>query len=165
MGIARDRIKLVGLPLVSFTGEQVPTMGMISLPITCGTLPKDSTVMVDFLVIDRPSAYNAIIGWPALNKLKAITSTYHLMMNFPTKNRIGELKGDRVVARRCYNVSLKKVMNSGFLPVSVVSSSHEVELKGWPAEEREDWVAIGPKHLRRDREFPSRKHGCFCMDP
>jgi hypothetical protein len=52
MGIAWDRIKPFGSPLVGFTGEQVLTMGVISLPITCGTSPKDSTVMVDFLVID-----------------------------------------------------------------------------------------------------------------
>jgi hypothetical protein len=67
-------------------------MGVISLPITCGTSPRDSTVIVDFLVIDRPSAYNAIIGRPALNKLKAITSTYHLMMKFQPKMELGSSK-------------------------------------------------------------------------
>jgi hypothetical protein len=98
MGITQDRIKPFGSPLVGFTEEQVQTMGLISLPITCRTSPMDSTVMVDFLVVDRPSTYNVIIGRPGLNKLKAITSTYHLMMKFPTKNGIGELKGDQVVA-------------------------------------------------------------------
>jgi hypothetical protein len=52
MGIPRDKIKPFGSPLVGFTGEQVQTMGVISLPITCGTSPRDSTVMVDFLVIN-----------------------------------------------------------------------------------------------------------------
>jgi hypothetical protein len=120
MGIAQDRIKPFGSPLVGFTGEQVQTMGIISLPITYRMSPRDSTVMVDFLVVDRPSAYNVIIGWPALNKLKAITSTY-LMMKFPTKNGIGELKGNQIVERKCYNISLKKVMGLGFLPISVIS--------------------------------------------
>jgi hypothetical protein len=132
MGIPRDRIKPFGSPLVGFTREQVQTMGVISLPITCGASPRDSMVIVDFLVIDRPSAYNAIIGRPALNKLRAITSTYHLMMKFLTKGRIGELKGNQVVARRCYNISLKGVINSEFLPVSMVSSTNEVEIKGNP---------------------------------
>jgi hypothetical protein len=55
-------------------------------------------VIVDFLVVDRPSAYNIIIGRSTLNKLRAITSTYHLMMKFPTKEGIGELRGNQVVA-------------------------------------------------------------------
>jgi hypothetical protein len=98
MGITQDRIKPFGSPLVGFTGEQVQTMGLISLSVTCRTSPRKSTMMVDFLVVDRPSAYNMIIGQPALNKLKAITSTYHLMTNIPMKEGIGELSGDQVVA-------------------------------------------------------------------
>lgn len=47
--------------------------------------------MADFLVIDRPSAYNAIIGRPTLNKLRAMTSTYHLKMKFLTNNGVGGL--------------------------------------------------------------------------
>jgi hypothetical protein len=78
--------------------------------------------------------YNAIIGRLALNKFRAITSTYHLMMKFPTKNGIGELKGNQAVVRRCYNTSLKSVINSEFLPVSVVSSTNKAKIKGKPAE-------------------------------
>jgi hypothetical protein len=148
MGIPRDRIKPFGLPLVGFTGEQVQTMGVISLSITCGASPRDSTVIVDFLVIDRPSVYNTIIGRPALNKLKAITSTYHLMMKFPTKGGIGELKGNQVVARRCYNVSLKGVINSEFLPVSMVSGTNEAEIKGKPAEELEEIIVGNGRVLK-----------------
>jgi hypothetical protein len=148
MGIARDKIKPFGLPLVGFTGERVPIMGVISLPIKCGTSPKDSTVMADFLVIDQRSTYNAIIGWPMLNKLKAITSIYHLMMKFPTKKGIGELKGNQVVARKCCNISLKKVVSSGFLLVSVVSSIHEVKIKGGPVEALEEVAVVDGKVLR-----------------
>jgi hypothetical protein len=123
-------------------------MGVISLPITCGTSPRDSTIIADFLVIDRPSAYNAIIGRPALNKLRAITSTYHLMMKFPTKNGIGELKGNQAVARRCYNISLKRVVNPEFLPVSVVSGTNEAGIKGTPAETLEEVVVGNGKILK-----------------
>ena len=94
MGIDRDRIKPFCSPLVGFGGEQVYPIGIISLPLTTGTAPKVSIVMMDFLVVDRPSAYNAIIGRPGLNKLRAATSTYHLMMKFPTEEGVGEVKGD-----------------------------------------------------------------------
>ena len=56
MGIDRDRIKPFGSPLVGFGGEQVYSIGIISLPLTVVTAPKVSNVMVDFLVVDRPSA-------------------------------------------------------------------------------------------------------------
>ena len=84
MGINQDRIKPFGSPLVGFMGEQVQTIGLISLLVTCGMSPRQSTMTVDFLVVDQPSTYNIIMCWPALNNLKAITSTYHLMMKFPT---------------------------------------------------------------------------------
>jgi hypothetical protein len=83
MGIEQDRIKPFGSPLVGFGGEQVQPIGITPLSVTVGTAPRLSIVMMDFLVIDRPSAYNAIIGRLALNKLKAATTTYHLMMKFP----------------------------------------------------------------------------------
>jgi hypothetical protein len=61
---------------------------------------------VEFLVVDCPSAYNVIIGRPTLNKLRAVTSTYHLLVRFPTEHGIGELKGDQATARECYFTSL-----------------------------------------------------------
>jgi hypothetical protein len=50
--------------------------------------------MAKFLLVDHPSAYNAILGRMALNELKAITSTPHLKMKFPTEEGVGEVKGD-----------------------------------------------------------------------
>ena len=127
MGNNRDRIKLFGSPFVGFGGEQVYPIGIISLPLTVGTAPKVSTVMVDFLVVDRPSAYNAIIGRPGLNKLRAATSTYHLMMKIPTEVGIGEVKGDQLAVRRCYNISMKKVSDPTTLLVASVT-----KVKGEP---------------------------------
>ena len=53
-------------------------------------------------MVDCSSTYNAIIGRPILNSWKAITSTYHLMIKFPTDYGIRELWGDQVAARKCY---------------------------------------------------------------
>jgi hypothetical protein len=52
MGINQDRIKHFGSPLMGFMGEQVQTTGLISLLVTCGMSSRQSTVMVDFLVVD-----------------------------------------------------------------------------------------------------------------
>lgn len=65
------------------------------------------TRAIDFLVVDCPSAYNAILRRPELNRFKAIMSTYHLLMHFSMKKGIGEVSGDQVIARECYMASLK----------------------------------------------------------
>jgi hypothetical protein len=93
--------------------------------------------MVDFLVVDRPSAYNAIIGRPALNKLRAATLTYHLIMKFPTEERVRIVRGDQLAARRCYNISMKKALDPTTLTVALV-----FEAKGEPVELLKE-VAIG----------------------
>jgi hypothetical protein len=70
--------------LVGFTGEQVLLLGSIELPVMARAYPRQRTIMVRFLIIDRPSAYNAILRRTALNDLQAVTSTPHLSMKFPT---------------------------------------------------------------------------------
>jgi hypothetical protein len=74
-----------------------------------GVYPRQRTIMVKFLIINRPSAYNAILRRTALNELKAVTSTPHLSMKFPTKDGVGIEKGNQRMARECYNTSLKKL--------------------------------------------------------
>ena len=64
--------------------------------------PQQITHDVTFLVVNYLSAYNAIIERPTLNSWKAVTSTYHLMIKFPTDYGVGELHGNQVAARECY---------------------------------------------------------------
>ena len=52
--------------------------------------------------LDCSSAYNAIIIWPTLNTWRAATTTYHLLVKFPTEYGIGEARGDQMVACECY---------------------------------------------------------------
>ncbi|GFS41682.1 hypothetical protein Acr_00g0075770 [Actinidia rufa] len=66
-----------------------------------------TTVWQDFIVVDCPSPYNAILGRPMLGIIKAITSTYHLKMKFPTLTGIGKVKGDQKVARQCFISAMK----------------------------------------------------------
>ena len=62
---------------------------------------------VTFLVVDYSFAYNAILGRPNLNSWKAVTSTYHLMIKFPTEYEVGEVRGDQVAACECYIAMLE----------------------------------------------------------
>lgn len=49
--------------------------------------------MVKFLVVKPPSAYNVILG-PSLNLFRVVASTFHMKVNFPTLEGIGEALGD-----------------------------------------------------------------------
>ncbi|XP_059439812.1 uncharacterized protein LOC132172342 [Corylus avellana] len=109
LNIGQEKVGTAKFSLMGFAGEQVQPAGTIDLPVTAGTVANQATIIVRFLLIDRPSAYNAIIGRAALNELKAITSTPHLKMKFPTDHGVGEVKGDQRAARQCYNVTMKDV--------------------------------------------------------
>ncbi|XP_058189439.1 uncharacterized protein LOC131307036 [Rhododendron vialii] len=61
------------VPLIGFNGASVWPLGMITLPVHCGSMIID----MEFMVVDVPSSYNAIVGRTWLQKLKAIASTYH----------------------------------------------------------------------------------------
>jgi hypothetical protein len=107
LGINRDKLVPATCPLIGFAGEQVYPVGSIELPVTPGEYPRQRTIMVKFLLVDKPSAYNVILGRAALNELEAVISTSHLKMKFPTKEGVGEVRGDQYTARQCYNTSLK----------------------------------------------------------
>ena len=107
MRIDRDRLVLANTPLVGFRGTRVYPLGTVTLLIMVGDYPQQTTKDVTFLMVDYSSAYNAIIGHPTLNSWKAMISTYHLMIKFPTKYKIGEVQGDQITARECYIAMLK----------------------------------------------------------
>ncbi|XP_075650257.1 uncharacterized protein LOC142620842 [Castanea sativa] len=102
MGISRKRLVPTNAPLVGFGGTRVYPLGVITISVTVGDYPQWITKDVVFIVVTCSSAYNAILGRPTLNAWKAVTSTYHLMVKFPTEYGVGELRGNQVAARECY---------------------------------------------------------------
>ena len=94
MKLGRDQLRLVNSPLVGFGGIKVQPVGTISLPVVVGAYPQQTTKSVNFLVVDCSSSYNAIIGRPTLNSWKAVISTYHLSVKFPTEHGVGQVQGN-----------------------------------------------------------------------
>ncbi|XP_039146852.1 uncharacterized protein LOC120284115 [Dioscorea cayenensis subsp. rotundata] len=108
MNLSYDRLKKVSFPLFSFSGESVPIMGSIQLPITLGEEPRHITRMANFMVIKSVSpAYSAILGRPLLNDMRAVLSSSYLLMKFPTLGVIGQVRGDQKKACSCYVSSIK----------------------------------------------------------
>ena len=107
MRINRARLIPTNAPLVGFGGTRVLPVGSIILSVTVSDYPQQISKDVTFLVVDCSSAYNGILGRPTLNFWKAATSTYHLMIKFPTEYEIGELREDQVAAYECYIAMLE----------------------------------------------------------
>ena len=107
MRIEKERLIPTNTPLVGFGGTRVYPLGTVTLLVTVGDYPQQITRDVTFLVVDCSSAYNAILGCPTLNSWKAVTSTYHLMIKFPTEYGVGEVRCDQVAARECYIAMLE----------------------------------------------------------
>ena len=91
MRIDRERLIPTNALLVGFGGTRVFPVGAVTLSVMVVDYLQQITKDVTFLVVDCLSAYNAILGRPNLNSWKVITSTYHLMIKFPTDYRVGDL--------------------------------------------------------------------------
>ncbi|KAI4334687.1 hypothetical protein L6164_013402 [Bauhinia variegata] len=62
---------------------------------------------MDFLVVKCHSPYNVILDMPILNQLRAIVSTRHLLIKYPTLDgKVKAIKGDHVMARELYHRNL-----------------------------------------------------------
>ena len=108
MGLDEKSIIRRSTVLVGFSGESLRTVGEISLP----TYAEGVNVMTKFNVVDCPSAYNVILGRPWIHKMKAMPSTYHQSIKFPTKWGVMEIKGQQRDAKKCYETALKPSKSS-----------------------------------------------------
>uniref|UniRef100_A0A2N9ICH8 Uncharacterized protein n=1 Tax=Fagus sylvatica TaxID=28930 RepID=A0A2N9ICH8_FAGSY len=156
MKVDKEQLKPIDIPLVGFTGDRVKPLGVVSLVIEAGTYPRQVRTSVEFLVVDCPSAYNVIIGRPTLNKLRAVTSTYHLLVRFPTEHGIGELKGDQATARECYFASLGPEATHQTMKIDeghiLVEPTEELEEIVLDDEKPSKTTSIGTKMDRTIRE-------------
>jgi hypothetical protein len=70
--------------LIGFTGDTFSPMGYVKMKVTFSGRGGSRSMEVKFVVVDCPSAYNAILCRPTLNALGAVVSTLHLTMKFPS---------------------------------------------------------------------------------
>ncbi|KAF3532896.1 hypothetical protein DY000_02039500 [Brassica cretica] len=104
MGIDQFEIVKYPSPLLGLSGETTMAYGSINLAVKAGTV----TRVTEFLVVDRPASYNVIMGTPWLNAMRAIPSTYHLCLKFPTPNGIEVIWGNPRVSLVCYAAKQKQ---------------------------------------------------------
>ncbi|XP_031280249.1 uncharacterized protein LOC116138704 [Pistacia vera] len=108
MGLEEANINRWLTLLVGFNSEQKYSVEEIILPIYAGGINKQTV----FLVIDCPSPYNVILGRPWIHDIRAVLSTFHQTIRFPTKWGVREIKGDPKASRDCYKNAFKSKGNS-----------------------------------------------------
>ena len=97
LGLKPEDLTTYNSPLVSFEGRMVAPKGLIRLPVQAGT----DVVEVDFIVVDVFSPCTAIMGRPWLHTLKAVSSTLHQKVKYPSGGQVLEIVGSQVAARQC----------------------------------------------------------------
>uniref|UniRef100_A0A2N9G9H3 RNA-directed DNA polymerase n=1 Tax=Fagus sylvatica TaxID=28930 RepID=A0A2N9G9H3_FAGSY len=81
-------------PVFGFTGESTIPMGKTTLPILAGPI----SLQTEFIVVRGTSPYNAIVGRDWLHRMKAVPSTLHQKLRFPTEEGVMEINGDQAPA-------------------------------------------------------------------
>ena len=148
-------------------------LSAITLSVVVGDHPQQIAKDMTFLVVDCSSAYNAIPGQPTLNLWKAVTSTYHLMIKFPTDYGVGELRGNQVAARECYVAMME--MDNHLQAMSI--EEHQTTTK--PVEKLEEVFLDDSNHERTTKigtlaspavrqelmAFSKKQSRRICLDP
>ncbi|XP_074300718.1 uncharacterized protein LOC141632026 [Silene latifolia] len=142
MGFDKENLIKKFVPLVGFSGETAHSVGDITIP----TYIEGVNKLVRHLVIEGPTTYNVILGRPWLHQMKAVPSTYHQCLKFPTPWGTVTLKGDQEESRNSYTQALKATTK---LPSKQLQDrGTSTEYKEPPSEE------LDQIHL--DEEHPDR---------
>jgi len=98
--------------LYGFGDNQVEVRGYLELRTTLTDGEASRTESIRYLVVNAHSAYNILLGRPALNRLNAVSSTRHMKMKLPDlSGKVIVVKSDQEEARKCYENSLKSKRN------------------------------------------------------
>nr|GFC15575.1 reverse transcriptase domain-containing protein [Tanacetum cinerariifolium] len=97
----KDRLRETQMDLVGFAGEVSKPLGNIELEVCFGNEGLCRRTSMKFIVVRGPSPYNIILGRPGLKALRAIPSTIHSMMKFPTPKGVATLVTQTVIIAEC----------------------------------------------------------------
>ncbi|KAH6761645.1 hypothetical protein C2S52_019078 [Perilla frutescens var. hirtella] len=130
--------------LIGFSGEHKTTLGEITLP----TYIEGLNLLTKFQVIDAPSAYNVIMGRPWIHELRAVPSTYHQIMKFPTPWGVRSVRGEQISSRECYITTFKQKVFIEVNQIEAGSTSSGAEDRSYeePKVEDLDEIQIHPEH-------------------
>ncbi|GJV72757.1 reverse transcriptase domain-containing protein [Tanacetum coccineum] len=106
----KARLKETQTDLVGFAGEATKPLGKIELEVCFGSEGLCRRTTMKFTVIRVPSPYNVISGRTGLRALRAIPSTIHSMIKFPTPKGTATLVIRSVIISECRRLEKKQVV-------------------------------------------------------
>jgi hypothetical protein len=83
MGYDKNQLKELMKPLYGFGDKRIKPVGVITLPVSFGTLENCHTEHIIFDVVDMPYPYNAIFGQGLLNTLEVALHSTYLCLKIP----------------------------------------------------------------------------------
>jgi hypothetical protein len=90
LGLGEADLTSFTSPIFGFSREPTVPLGKTVLPVLAGPI----NLRTKFIVVRASSPYNTIMGREWLHKMRAIPSTLHQKIRFPTKDGVMELNGD-----------------------------------------------------------------------
>ncbi|RDX90527.1 hypothetical protein CR513_27598, partial [Mucuna pruriens] len=139
--------------LYGFSGERVPIRGTVELDTIFGEDSNTKVIPNLYTVVEAEASYNIIMGRPALNRLKAIVSTYHLCMKYPIGGGVGSVWAHSNMARRCYEDSLRvgqRMSAVNTLSLELDLRSHDERERPHPMEELKE-IQIGLQEVQKTK--------------
>ncbi|XP_074362793.1 uncharacterized protein LOC141703089 [Apium graveolens] len=108
------------------------------------------------------------MGRTGIHAFKAVPSSYHMVPKFPTRNGVGEARGNQKMAHSCYVAALRPDgTGKQVLPIEDMDVLENEELRGKPAKDLNSdmfaWTAadmpgIGPNLITHKLNvYPTRK--------
>ncbi|PWA75735.1 reverse transcriptase domain-containing protein [Artemisia annua] len=131
----RARLTKTNTPLVGFAREAIKPLGKIKLEVCFGSEGLYRRTTMKFAVVRSPSPYNVILGRSSIKELRAIPSTIHAMMKFPTPRGVATLVTRSVIISECRKLEekflLRKETEVEVPPVAAVISEDEKTEEIW----------------------------------
>ncbi|GJS97288.1 reverse transcriptase domain-containing protein [Tanacetum coccineum] len=106
----RSRLVETQTTVFRFSREQVKPLGKIELNVCFGGSGRCRRAIMKFTVIPAPSPYNIILGRLGLKQLRAIPSTIHGMMKFPTPWGVATVVSQTPMVFECRSEGKKQAM-------------------------------------------------------
>nr|XP_017228021.1 PREDICTED: uncharacterized protein LOC108203549 [Daucus carota subsp. sativus] len=157
MGLPDKDMTAENLYVYGFGGEAIKAKGTIRLPVILGEAPRTATQISEFVIIDHPSAHNALMGRPLLKDMKIVTSIYHLTLKFPTPGGVGCVMGSQYESRDCYGRSLKNFQDRrGVPPHEELHSVHAIYFIQYPESDTEGApsLPLSEGHIHHEVKLP-----------
>jgi len=94
--------------LYGFVEDQVEVRGYLELRTTFTDDRASRTESIRYLVVNADAVYNILLGRPALNRLRGVSSTCHMKLKLPDlSGKVIVIKSNQKEAKKCYENSLK----------------------------------------------------------